>query len=131
MNQQNKLKIMMRNGSRMIKVDKLKLIEKIKENKENHIVEYDKAVKAFKIEALKQLEKLKKMAEKGDMKIELKLTTPVDNQKNYDKILEMFTWEIADEVELEQNEFTEYVQDETHFAISAKLSNQAYFSNLG
>ena len=38
----------------------------------------------------------------------------------------MFEWEVDDVVELEQNEFNEYVQDETEFAIQAKFSNMFY-----
>jgi hypothetical protein len=38
----------------------------------------------------------------------------------------MFEWEVEDFVELEQQEFNEYVQDETDFARMAKLSNSAY-----
>ena len=39
----------------------------------------------------------------------------------------MFEWDVEDEVELQQGEFLEYVQDETSFALEAKLSNSAYF----
>lgn len=121
---------MRNNGSRTIEVDKLKLIEKIKENKENHIKEYEKAIKAFKIEALNQLEEMKSKVENGELKIQLNLTSPVNNKDNYDKIIEMFEWEVKDIVELEQSEFLEYVQDETHFALIARNSNQMYSSNL-
>jgi len=38
----------------------------------------------------------------------------------------MFEWEVDNIVELEQNEFIEYVQDETDFAVSAKFSNMSY-----
>ena len=38
----------------------------------------------------------------------------------------MFEWEVEEFVELEQQEFLEYVQDETDFAVTAKMSNMAY-----
>ena len=60
------------------------------------------------------------------MNVKLELTTPIDNAENYDKVIEMFVWEVEEIVELEQNEFLEYVQDETDFALTAKLSNTAY-----
>ena len=113
-------------GSRKIKVSKTELIEKIKENKENHIVEYDKAVIAYKEEALVQLTKLNEKVNNGKLDIKLNLITPVNNADNYDKILQMFEWEVDDIVELEQQEFIEYVQDETDFAVTAKLSNRMY-----
>jgi HAMP domain-containing protein len=118
--------IMRRTGSRTVKVNKAKLIAKIKENKEAHIIAYAKAVDAYKKEALKQLAELTKKVEAGDMSIRLNLTTPIDNVKSYDKILDIFEWEIDDEVELEQKEFNEYVQDETESARHAMMSNSMY-----
>ena len=117
---------MRRNGSRTIKVKKADLIARIEENKETHIVAYAKAVEAYKKEALKQLAELTKRVENGDMTVKLNLTTPVDNRKNYDKIIDMFNWEVEDIVELEQSEFNEYVQDETEFARHAMMSNSMY-----
>jgi len=122
---------MRRNGSRLINVNKADLIEKIKINKENHVVEYDKAVVAYKMEALEQLENLTKKVNEGALDIELSLITPINNAKNYDSIIEMFEWEVNDVVELDQDEFKEYVQDETHFAITGKMSNMAYSGKFG
>lgn len=115
-------------GSRKINVKKVDLINKIRENKKNHIVEYEKAIVAYKEEALKQLVELTKKVNDGALNIQLNLVTPVNNSENYDKIVEMFEWEVNDVVELEQKEFIEYVQDETDFAIQAKFSNSAYFN---
>jgi len=118
--------IMRRTGTRTVKVNKAKLIAKVKENKEAHIVAYAKAVEAYKKEALKQLAELTKRVEAGDTSIRLNLTTPIDNVKSYDKILDIFEWEIDAEVELEQKEFNEYVQDETESARHAMMSNSMY-----
>ena len=117
---------MRRNGNRTISVNKIPLIEKIKDNKANHILEYEKAVVAYKEEALRQLNEQIKKVEEGSLKAKLDLITPINNAENYDKIIEMFVWEVNDVVELEQNEFNEYVQDETEFAVQAKFSNTMY-----
>ena len=81
---------MRQNGNGTIKVDKVDLIAKIEENRENHIKSYTKAVKAYKKEALKQLKELTANVKSGDIKVSLDLTTPIDNKENYDKIIEMF-----------------------------------------
>lgn len=117
---------MRRNGNRIIKVKKADLIAKIQENKAQHIESYAKAVIAYKKEALKQLADITEKVEGGDMNVRLNLTTPVDNRDNYDKIIDMFNWEVEDIVELEQSEFNEYVQDETDFARIAMMSNTMY-----
>jgi len=121
---------MRRTGSRTIKVNKDKLIEQIKLNKENHIKEYDKAIIAYKEEALKQLTAQISRVDEGALDAKLDLITPINNAENYDKIIEMFEWEVEDKVDLEQNEFNEYVQDETEFAMQAKFSNTFYSSSL-
>ena len=113
-------------GSRTITVNKKNLISKITENKKVHVKAYGKAVTAYKREALKQIKEMTKDVKSGSMSIGLSLTTPINNESNYDKIIDMFNWELSDEVTLEQSEFNEYVQDETQFAINAFLSNTMY-----
>ena len=113
-------------GSRETKVNKSELILKIKQNKENHVKEYDKAVIAYKEEALKQLNAQIKKVEEGALDAKLDLITPINNAESYDKIIEMFEWEVEDQVVLKQDEFNEYVQDETEFAMQAKFSNMMY-----
>jgi len=117
-------------GNRTILLKKEALIEKIKENKEIHVKEFNEAVVAYKAEALKQLTVQTSRAKEGALDIKLDLVTPVNNKDNYDKILQMFEWDVRDEVELSQNEFLEYVQDETDFAVQAKLSNTFYSNSL-
>lgn len=120
----------MRHGNRTIKVKKGDLIAKIKENKENHIKEYEKAIHAYREEALRQLRTQIKSVENGALNAKLNLITPIDNSDNYDKIIEMFEWEVENEVELEQDEFQEYVQDTTDFAVKARMSNTFYSSSM-
>ncbi len=114
--------------NRTVKVDKATLIARIEENKLNHIKEYEEAVVAYKIEALKQLKEAKKKVEDGDLHINIRLTTPVNRADEYNKIIEMFKWELENFVELDQSEFNEYVHDENESARSAKMSNSYYIS---
>jgi hypothetical protein len=122
-NNNNNMRLM---GNRTIKVNKAELIKQIKGNKQNHIIEYGKAVTAYKIEGTKQLLLLLDSVDKGSLKASLNLTSPVNNSENYDKIVDMFTWEVSDEVELTQDEFKEYVQDDTSFSRNAKFANMSY-----
>lgn len=117
---------MRRNGNRTITVNKEQLINKIKENKAAHIEAYKKAVVAYKAEALKQINEQLESVNSGSLNAKLELVTPVNNEANYDKIIEMFNWEVNAEIELSQQEFNEYVQDETEFARHAMMSNAMY-----
>lgn len=120
---------MMTYGSRSICVDKAELIAKVKENKKNHILEYGKAVILYKDEALKQLAAQINRVKEGELNAKLDLITPVNNAENYDSIIEMFEWEVQEQVVLEQSEFKEYVQDKTDFAVTARMSNMMYVDN--
>lgn len=112
--------------ARLIKVKKSKLIEKINENKENHKKDYIEAVEAYKKEAKKQLDEQSKALENGSLNISLRLISPIDKTDEYDKILSIFEWEVADFVELTQNEFNEYVLDLSTFSMNAKMLNSTY-----
>lgn len=114
------------NHSRTLKISKAKLIEKITENKANHIKEFDEATKAYVEEAHKQLKLAKKDIDSGKLNIRLNLTVPINRVEEYDKVIEMFNWEIADEIELTQSEFNEYVHDDNDRARTAKFSNAFY-----
>ena len=122
---------MRNNGSRVIKVVKADLIEQIKENKARHIEQYEKAVINYKLEAAEQLDALIKKNSKGDLDLRLELTTPINNSANYDKIRTMFEWEIESEIELTQEEFNEYVQDDNSYSRNASLSNTFYNEKFG
>lgn len=60
--------------------------------------------------------------------VRINLTEPVDATEEYDKILSMFDWELAEQVELSQGEFNEYVLDETPNIMQAKYQNSFYTS---
>ena len=112
--------------NREVSIEKSKLIEKIKENRDIHIKEYDEAVIAYKKEADIQLKKLTKNLKDGVLTLRLNLVTPVNRSSEYDKVIEMFEWEIADIVKLTQREFNEYTHDDTSDAIQTKALNSTY-----
>lgn len=112
--------------NREISIEKNKLIEKIKENREIHINEYNEAVIAYKKEAKIQLEQLSTDLDKGKLNLKLNLITPINRSSEYDKVIEMFEWEISDIVKLSQKEFNEYIHDDTSDSIQAKMLNSTY-----
>lgn len=112
--------------NRTMKIKKDQLIEKILANKEAHIKEYNVAVEAYKKEAAKQLKLAAKELKGGSLKIKLQLVTPVNNAEEYDKVVEMFQWEVNNEIELTQKEFNEYVHDDNETARLAHFSNSTY-----
>lgn len=117
--------------NRTVKVKKNDLIDKIKTNQTKHVEEFNKAVTSYKLEALEQLAKLKDDIEKGEMGIKLSLVVPINRTSEYDKVIEMFKWDVNDEVELTQSEFNEYVHDDNDSARQASVSNSFYAAKFG
>jgi hypothetical protein len=74
---------------------------------------------------------LKTKLDEGALNIQLKLTTPINRQDEYDKVIEMFNWEVLATVELTQDEFNDYVHDDNDQARNAKFSNMYYSSSNG
>jgi len=109
-----------------MKVDKKSLIEKIQENKQAHIKDYNEAVDAYYKKAAEQIQKASKDLKNGSLKISINLVTPINREEEYDKIIEMFNWEINDEIELTQREFNEYVHDDNDSSRQAKFLNSSY-----
>jgi hypothetical protein len=112
---------------RLIKVKKSELLEHIRNNQLQHIEDYEQALVAYKEEALKQLVELTEKANDGKTDLYLHLTSPVNRTSEYDKLILMFEMEVNEEVELNMNEFNQYVHDETDFARNAKFANMSYF----
>jgi hypothetical protein len=124
------MKAMRSYGTRTIKVKRVELLNRIKENKAIHIKEYEEAIVAYKEEALKQLSSLTKKAQEGSLRLELKLVHPVNKADEYDKLILMFQMEVEDVVELQQDEFNAYIFDELDFSTAAKMSNTHYMNRL-
>lgn len=112
--------------NRTIKLNKAKLIEKIEENKQKHIKDYEEAVIAYRKKAQELLDKTIKELSDGSLKIGITLVTPVNRANEYDKVIEMFNWELNDEVELTQSEFNEYIHDDNSASRASYLTNSTY-----
>ena len=120
-------------STKVIKLSKLNLIDQIKINKEKHRKAYNKAVIAYKKEAGKQLMELLALNNSdapNSLDIELDLVKPIDNSEHYDKLIQMFSWEIEDTIILSHDEFKEFVQDENHSSHQATFSNTFYSSSI-
>ena len=118
-----------RTMSRIINIKTVKVIKALKENKKTHIAEYEKAKEAYKLEGLEQAAKIIKDFKDGKNELQLNLTEPIDRTEQFDDYIAMFETEIKDEIELETDEFNNYVLDKQGHR--ASLSNRAYSAKFG
>ncbi len=117
-------------ANRTINLSKKDLLKKLQANKEAHIRDYNEAVIAYKLEVADQLKKLSKALKNGSMDFKLELIKPVNREKRFDEIIEMFEWENREDVDLLQGEFNDYVLDKGIDAISAFNLNNTYKSKF-
>jgi hypothetical protein len=99
-----------------IKIEKSRLLERLKQNRKKHKAEFEQAWEGFRQRAIQNLEqrlKAAKNAKKGQ-KIELrvKLDVPQEHTDDYDTAIEMLDWHTEDEIALTYEDFRHYIQDE-------------------
>ncbi len=115
-----------------IKVIKVELLAKLKENKSKHREMFEKALEGYRQLVIEELEKRLKDARKN-RKVDtfIRLTEPRDQTKDYDRAIAMLEMDVNEFVELDQNEFSHFVLDDWEWSDNFKMSNTAYFSKVG
>ena len=100
-------------AERTVTVEKAKLIERIKENRERHDREHQEALEGYKARMVfiltRKLEAAKRR-EEVDHLIELEI--PREHFADYDRALALLEWEQGESVSLTHGEFERYVLDE-------------------
>lgn len=112
--------------NRQMKIRKAELIEKLHENKKKHIVDYGEAVEAYRKKAQEEINKSQKKLKDGDLDISIVLVTPINRSEEFDKIIEMFKWEVEEVITLTQDEFNQYVHDDSPSSRNSILANSRY-----
>jgi len=114
---------------RTVKVEKARLLAKLKENRESHRAEFLKAQSGYRAEVVEQLDKALENARNGKKIITyFNLPAPTDQTSDYDAAIEMLDWAVGDEVELEEQAFRQYILDDWTWKQSWGLSNSVYLS---
>ena len=138
---------------RTVTVDRLKLLDTLKTNRETHQREYRESVAGYRQAAIKELERqlakaVRLVQENGSiirMKIEkfdpddplddlvtvissisFNLEVPKDHTKSYDVAIEMATWEVSETIELTQSQFQCFVMDDWEWKREFEGLNKTY-----
>lgn len=114
-----------------IKVHKEELLNIIESNREKHVEDFKKSIKAYRVKAADLFTKeLEKMVNGEEFATNIRLDKPESHIKDYDLIIGMLKMSVDDIVELEWNQFNQYVNDEWNWKPYFKTSvysNSAYF----
>lgn len=110
----------------IITVNKVKLIDKIKENLVAHQAEFKEAVESFRLQAKEELQKAAGLIAEGVLRLNVHLEPPQDKTEEYERLIRMYEWELAESIELTIAEYNTVIEDRSDFAMRAKIINQSY-----
>lgn len=110
--------------------DRVKLLDRIRENRDKHVAAYEEAWKGYLIEVQEQLDKIVKDAraeakkfkdwsgdvgklpEKVVMHFGVNAQPPQSHKDEYDRVIDMLEFTDEKNVILSQDQFNQYVRDE-------------------
>lgn len=111
-----------------VKVKKGDLLEKLKANRQKHEQEYKEALQGFQETVVESLTtkavELKAKPPKEDVQVFLQ--APQEYLEQYDQAIAMLEWSTQDEVELNGQEFAQYVLDKWSWKDQFAMSNTGY-----
>lgn len=116
-------------GDKMEKtrIAKDKLLTVLRKNKEEHRSVFLEALEGYKKEVIKTLEDRLMDAKSGKkVNVFIALKEPVDQTKDYDRIIKMLEMSIDTTIELSEHEFSQYVLDDWSWKNQFISTNATY-----
>jgi hypothetical protein len=98
---------------RTVRLKRKELLKIVKENRANHRAVFEKALEGYRKVAIKELRKMLEEAKKGlRIRREVRLVEPIDQTREYDKIIMMLEMSTDEIIELDERGFSQYVMDD-------------------
>ena len=95
------------------RMEKKDLLDKIKANKDKHRQIFLEAIEGFKKKAIEILEQKIEMLKNGKKtELYVRMPEPEDHTKDYNRVIEMISQNLLEEIELTEEEFARYVLDD-------------------
>lgn len=118
-----------------IKMNRIQLLEIVRENKEKHIAEFIEAVNDYKLLVLKISQSNFKLAKTADLEefkgIKPIPSTPTSYEDSYKRAIRMLELSIEDVIEIEEDIFNQLVLDEWLWKRGFVTANTMYKSGTG
>ena len=112
-----------------VKIERTKLLAKVKANREQHVKEYAAAYEGYRAEAVKRLGEQFKRAKAGEkFELHFSLAQPESQADQYDTAIAMLEAGVEDVVELTREQFRELWQDQWDWSRHTKAMFANYSS---
>lgn len=113
-------------GMKSINVKREELLDALRANRQKHATEAQEAKAGYLIQVEKGLRKALRDLKSGKITTTLNLHAPIDNTADYDRAIKMMEMSVDENIELNEQEFRQYVQDEWSWRAAAALLNSTY-----
>src|SRR5437016_5636643 len=101
---------------RTVNLKRTDLLDKVKANRAKHRSVFEEAMVGYRKAAIEELDSMIADAKSGkSIRRYVSLVEPMDQTKDYDRVLSMLEMSVDDEIELDQSEFAQYVLDDWHW----------------
>jgi hypothetical protein len=112
---------------RTVRLKRIELLEKVKGNRDNHRAVFEKALEGYRKAVVRELEKMLEEAKKGlRIRREVRLVEPMDQTRDYDRIIKMLEMSTDDVIELDEKGFSQYVMDDWSWKANFLESTNPY-----
>lgn len=113
-----------------IKVHKEALLAKLRENRTKHSAQFEEAAEGYREKIIEVLGERIAAARKGKLPtLIFNLPMPIDQTKAYDRAIGMLEMTVDDVIELEEQDYQQYVLDEWTWSASTTASNSVYLKH--
>lgn len=110
-----------------VTVQRDKLLEELRRNREAHKAIFDEAMDGYAKEAEAQLQRHLDEVRAGKIKvISVHLPVPEEHTKDYDRAIKMVEMSVADQITLDEHDFASYVMDDWAWKRQFLTSNSTY-----
>lgn len=110
-----------------MKVDKAELLNILQKNRDKHRAIFEEALEGYKKEVIALLEKKLATVKRGKIVSHIiRLETPRDQTKDYDRVIGMLNMSTETEVELTEQDYSQYVLDDWTWKNQFLHSNSFY-----
>lgn len=115
---------------KQVKVRKDDLVAILEKNMVTHVADFELAWEGYRKAVISNAESLlaraKNVKKNEQVQLYIRLEMPVNHEDDYVRAIEMCEWEVDDEVELSQEEFSQLVQDDWSWKQTFTASNMMY-----
>jgi len=114
-----------------VKIARDDLLVVVKKNRASHRQIFEEALIGYRDEVIRQLEQRLDEAKRNKrVNHHISLIEPMDQTKEYDRIIKMLEMSVESEIELTQSQFAMYVMDDWSWKQQFTASNVNYSATL-